>query len=85
MDCELCKAKDEAYRVVYKDDLVFVIMNIEPVKHGHLMILPIRHVQHLSELNAVESEAFLKTVDACMRTITRTYEDTPLFIVNGWK
>jgi diadenosine tetraphosphate (Ap4A) HIT family hydrolase len=45
MQCELCLAKEEKYRIVFQNDLVFVVVNIEPLKQGHLMVLPVRHAE----------------------------------------
>ncbi len=86
MNCVFCAAlTTETDRIIYRDEHVFVILNIEPVKEGHLMILPIRHAEQLQDLTATEAQAFLKTTDQCLQVIANSYEDAPVCIVNGWK
>ena len=41
--------------VVWRDESVFVVLNLYPYASGHLLILPIRHVGDLGELTAEES------------------------------
>jgi diadenosine tetraphosphate (Ap4A) HIT family hydrolase len=71
--------------MVYQDDLVFVLLNAEPLKEGHLMILPVRHAEDLGDLSPDESQAFLRTIDRCMAVVTKAFDDTPMCLVNGWK
>lgn len=84
--CVLCETRiQESGRVVYQDEHVFVLVNIEPIKDGHVMILPVRHAEQLSDLTPEESQAFLKMIDKCMSTVTQHFQETPMCLVNGWK
>lgn len=86
MSCTLCETRtQEPGRVVYQDEHVFVLVNIEPIKDGHVMILPVRHAEQLSDLTPEESQAFLKTIDKCMSTVTQHFQETPMCLVNGWR
>jgi diadenosine tetraphosphate (Ap4A) HIT family hydrolase len=86
MECALCAARlAEAYRVIYQDDHVFVLLNVEPLKDGHVMILPVRHAENLKDLTPEESRAFLVAIDQCMEAMTRVYDHAPMCHVNGWK
>ena len=86
MSCVLCDSLvDEPGRILYQDQHVFVLLNIEPIKEGHVMVLPTRHAENLKDLTPDESEAFLKTIDRCMFAITKAYDETPMCLVNGWK
>ena len=83
MDCELCGLRErEAHRVVYADDAVVVVVNIEPLKEGHLMILPVRHAENLGDLDPAEAKAFLGTVDRCAKVVGNLSEDPPICLVN---
>jgi diadenosine tetraphosphate (Ap4A) HIT family hydrolase len=85
MECVLCESfVSEPDRVVHQDEHVFVLVNIEPVKEGHIMVLPVRHVEQLGDLAPQEAQAFLKAVDACMHGVTVAYGETPMCMVNGW-
>ncbi len=86
MSCELCAAiQNEPERIVHQDALVVVMLNKEPIKEGHLMILPARHAENLSHLEPAEAKAFLDAIDACMSTVTAFSPETPMCLVNGWK
>lgn len=85
MDCVLCQALDETHRIVHRDERVVVIVNIEPIKHGHLMIMPVRHAEQLSDLRPEEAQAFLQAVDRCMRAVEKLSEEPSMCLVNGWK
>lgn len=85
MNCVLCDSlRDEPGRILYKDDHVFVLINIEPLKEGHVIILPVRHAEQLGDLTPDESSAFLKAIDRCMHAVTEAY-DAPMCLVNGQK
>ena len=86
--CVLCDilGEDKNCQLLYRDEHIFVVMNVEPVKDGHMMILPIRHAKNLSDLNAGEASAFLSACDKSMRIVERLFSDEgPICIVNGWK
>ena len=86
MDCALCGAlQREPNRIIHRDDHVFVLVNVEPVKEGHVMILPVRHAENLKDLDPEESRAFLSAIDYCMSAITKAYGETPMCLVNGWE
>lgn len=85
-DCVLCQACErEPHRIVFRDAHAVVMLNYEPVKPGHLMVLPVRHAENLADLAPPEAEAFLKSVDRCMEALARAYDETPMTLVNGWK
>lgn len=85
MSCVLCDSLvHETDRIVFKNEHVFVLVNLEPLKDGHLMILPIRHAEQLGDLTPEEAQAFLQTIDRCMAAVTETHQETPMCLVNGW-
>lgn len=84
MDCELCLARvQEKERIVFENDQVFVLVNHEPLKDGHVIVLPTRHVGQLGDLQPDEAQAFLQTLDKCMLAVARSFGDTPMCLVNG--
>lgn len=66
--CQLCQAANEDYRLIYRDEHVFVAMNIEPLKASHVMVMPVRHARQVSDLTPIEAQAFLNAIDRCMET-----------------
>lgn len=53
MDCIFCKIINGEIpsKKIYEDDLVFVIMDINPVVDGHLLVIPKEHVTDYTELS----------------------------------
>jgi diadenosine tetraphosphate (Ap4A) HIT family hydrolase len=49
-------------RVLYRDRLMMVIMNIFPYNVGHLQVVPIRHIEELEDLTPEESERFWELI-----------------------
>ena len=70
--CVMCRARDAAdektrreMRVLAALPSAFVLMNRFPYSHGHVMVVPRRHVPRLEELGRDESrELFALLVDA---------------------
>lgn len=85
MECALCTAQNESHRIIYKTDKVIVFVNLEPVKDGHIMIMPLRHVENLSDLNAEEALVFTQTIDRCMNAVSQNFDDGPVCCINGGK
>lgn len=86
MSCELCNAfVNEKSRVIVSDDHVFVVPIIEPIKEGHVMVMPIRHAENLGDLTADEARAFLAAINRVMDAVKQAYGETPMLLVNGWE
>jgi len=48
--CEIIAGKASA-SIVYQDDLVIAVMDIQPVNPGHLMIIPKQHIASMDEMD----------------------------------
>lgn len=53
MDCIFCKivSGDLPSKVLYQDDLVMVIMDNNPIRDGHTLIIPKKHYTDFTELD----------------------------------
>lgn len=53
MDCIFCKIINGEIpsKKIYEDELVIVIMDINPVVDGHLLVIPKKHVKDFTELD----------------------------------
>ena len=64
--CVFCKAleskDDESRYVLYKGEKTFVVMNKFPYANGHLLVLPIRHISRLDQLDREEMGYLLEMV-----------------------
>ena len=50
---------DEANQILYRGDLVFIMLNAFPYNAGHLLVAPLRHVADALEMTPQESSELL--------------------------
>lgn len=66
IDCIFCAQVDKDDRVsflpVYEDDFLMVELNIFPYNTGHLMVVPKKHVNSLTDLEDEERDRLFKMV-----------------------
>jgi diadenosine tetraphosphate (Ap4A) HIT family hydrolase len=60
--------------IVWRDDLTAVILNAFPYGTGHVLVMPIRHVGELDNLETNESEALWRTTQLAARAINDAYQ-----------
>ncbi len=80
--CALCRAQQEDYRLVYKDEFCFCIANIEPLNEGHFMVLPARHVSELGSLTADEVHAMHQLFHRLEKAVKKEYGHDALIALN---
>lgn len=66
--------QDEENLILWRGELVFVIMNRYPYNNGHLLIVPFREVEHYEALSAEEQVALAQTIDRCIRWLRQTMQ-----------
>ena len=82
MKCELCNALNEAYRFICEDDLSFCVIAKCPLKPGHVMILPKRHVVKKEELTEKESRSLFLMISKLEKVIKKAYNEDPIMHIN---
>ena len=83
--CEIAAGRAEA-SIVYEDELVYAVMDIQPVTPGHLMVIPKRHATSLADLVDDESDALLRVARraaAALRASGLRREGVNLFLAEG--
>ncbi|GIV60422.1 MAG: hydrolase [Rhodothermaceae bacterium] len=63
----LAENEDEKNLILWRGELVFVIMNLYPYNNGHLMIVPYREVAAYEDLTPAEQAALAETLGRCIR------------------
>lgn len=81
--CVFCSACSDKYKIVAENNSALCMISTEPLKKGHALVLPKRHVSVLSELNAEESKALLDLIDAIRRGEEGAFNETPLVVLEG--
>jgi ATP adenylyltransferase len=77
--CVLCRilASDESPDVTYvvrRDGICAAVLNAYPYTSGHLMVLPVRHVAELEDLDAAESGALWALLSDAVRALKAAYQ-----------
>lgn len=62
-----------ATQVFYKTPLSFCLVNLKPLLPGHILVCPLRRVQHIDQLSAPEVTDLFSTVQLASRTLKRVY------------
>lgn len=76
--CVFCRilASDEAGESTYilrRDDVCAVVLNAYPYTSGHLLVMPVRHVGELEELDADEASAVWRELADAVRALKAGY------------
>ncbi|KAL2061065.1 hypothetical protein VTL71DRAFT_9117 [Oculimacula yallundae] len=71
--------------VFYKTPLCYALVNIKPILPGHVLVIPFRQIQYLSELTPSEVTDVFLTVQKVQKMLSLTYgtEDANVAIQNG--
>ena len=72
-ECVLCKVIEDGAYVVWRGDLVAVVLNAFPYTSGHVMVLPVRHVGELEDLGSTESTELWAAVADAVRALKAAY------------
>ena len=62
---------DEENLILWRGQLVFVIMNLYPYNNGHVMIVPYREVARYEDLTADEQVEMARTIERCIQWIKK--------------
>ncbi|GAB7339925.1 hypothetical protein MBLNU457_6447t2 [Dothideomycetes sp. NU457] len=60
-------------QVFHTTPLTFCLVNLKPLLPGHILVCPLRRVQHLSDLRSDEIADLFSTVQKVSRTLKRVY------------
>lgn len=84
--CKIIAGELPAHRV-YEDDDVLAFMDINPVNHGHVLIIPKMHYSELSNIPLATSVALWKVVKKIEEAVWQTpglpCEGTNILLNNG--
>lgn len=84
-ECELCNAINEKYRLIKRTKNCFCIVTKAPLKEGHIMILPIRHVETFSDLTPEEAKEIFVLMDEIGNIIKSKFGEDIITHINKGK
>jgi histidine triad (HIT) family protein len=87
-DCILCKllAGELPVTFVYRDEECAALMDIQPVNHGHVLVIPVKHAPYLADLDAGTAGRLMEHAHRIAAAIRKTdvkCEGIDLFLADG--
>ncbi len=83
--CRILAGKAEG-SFVFRDEQVAAFMDITPVTPGHLLVIPVRHAVHLSDLDPADGARIFdvaRSLAAALRRSELKCEGVNLFLADG--
>ncbi|MBL8030103.1 MAG: HIT domain-containing protein [Candidatus Doudnabacteria bacterium] len=74
MKCPFCNLGEMQGRVIFKNDLVFVIPTNIPIVPGHVLVCPLRHVQKIEELTPEEHKALFLAAEKIKQALENVFQ-----------
>lgn len=75
-ECIFCKIvkgeKDVKSYVIYKDNIIMVLLNPFPYNTGHIEVMPTRHVTCIEDLSNEEYEKLFLMIRKCIKLLKKT-------------
>lgn len=87
-DCIFCDiiAGESPASVVYEDDVVIAIMDINPINTGHVMVIPKKHFPYMADMDEDTGAHLFKIAMRVQRAVRRSgvkCEGVNLFLADG--
>ena len=88
VDCVFCKIIDGTYSSskIYEDEFILAFMDIQPVNKGHLLIVPKKHVELISDLDNETSSKMMvlaNRINNALRNSGVKLEGMNYFLADG--
>ncbi len=71
--CQFCDPESLNYQSIADNGITRVYQTHRPAVTPHVLIMPVRHIQFLEDMNGFESRDFPKTLRAVVRACTEVY------------
>jgi ATP adenylyltransferase len=71
--CAIAEGDDQGNRVVERAELTYTVLNLFPYSSGHVMVVPLRHVADITELNRDEATAVMEGAQRAMRALREAF------------
>lgn len=82
-NCGLCLWERQSYRLIGHNDSCYAMICKAPLKPGHVIVLPKRHVLTSAEFSPQEASEFLKLIERVKLEVQERYGRGLLVVQNG--
>jgi diadenosine tetraphosphate (Ap4A) HIT family hydrolase len=83
--CALCAEFGRKNRIISKNRHAFSVVARWPIKGGHCLVMPIRHIADVSELTGQEAKAVFGLISALQKALPKLYGKDAIVIQNPAK
>ena len=73
MKCPFCDINEEKTKILWEGKYVFVALSNPRLMPGHLLVIPKKHVEKISELNAKEKRELFDTLETFQEKKLKIY------------
>lgn len=71
--CVLCRVLEDGSCVVWRGERCAVVLNAYPYTTGHVLVMPVRHLADLEELDGAESSELWSALTDAVRALKEAY------------
>jgi diadenosine tetraphosphate (Ap4A) HIT family hydrolase len=82
VNCPFCDDLKEQETLIHKTKYSQVAINLHSLKKGHLMVMPLRHVEKYNDLTQEEAKDIFDLIEFFSEIIKKTYGDYPIITIN---
>jgi diadenosine tetraphosphate (Ap4A) HIT family hydrolase len=85
MNCLGCKLANQLIEtnVVFEDDRISCILDIDPLNEGHTLILPKKHFRELDEIDELTRMSIMNASVSISRILKRLYQPDGISIIQN--
>ena len=76
MKCEFCDEKEFEGRTVFEDELIRAFLTKTPIVPGHILIIPKRHAETISDLSAAEMNQLFAVAQKIAGALKHSFDAT---------
>jgi ATP adenylyltransferase len=80
--CPFCNGLEKQGTLIHKTKYSQVAINLHSLKKGHLMIMPLRHVEKYNDLTNEESKDMFDLIEQFSKIIKKAYGEYPIVTIN---
>ncbi|MEK6899188.1 MAG: HIT domain-containing protein [Nanoarchaeota archaeon] len=81
--CGLCLWERQSYRLIGYNDSCYAMICKAPLKPGHVIVLPKRHVLSASDFSTNEASEFLDLIERVKNVVQEKYGEGLLVVQHG--
>lgn len=74
VECDFCQREQFGERIYYETDLFYWILGRSPIRPGHTIVIPKRHIANFEELSAVELSELHKDTQRWIPKLLQIYK-----------